>query len=718
MKINIFRGVFSMLTLLIQSYVAAQAQAVAVENAASIRVKKEDAVQLSEFLVSEKGDSGYLAKNALAGTRSNERLVNIPQNIQIITRDLIRDLAQDNPTEAIKYGSSGVNKRANLVSDAFLRGFRTNVFLKDNIPNGGGAGVNAALYDIDRIEVVKGPAALLYGQTASVGGLINFISKRPTKTPQSSVKATIGSFNLYRGEANTSGPLGDVGLNYRVTVAKSAADGARKFDYSDDQFFSSALDYNISPTASVSFDYTYYLHDESISNLSLDTTSQLIKVSDDFTFFEPWVEFPQYNHFANLTFRQAITSSLQVQLVLNFLKNDIDRQEIRTTATNSVTGIMNRVYLNEKYDQKDVNLLIDVVKSFSKGRLSHKLSFGGIIHGNRRNAYVDWVNIAPLNIYNPVYNTPLPQYTRSVPTPGSPGPNANSIDTRQESGYIQEQVSFLEGKAIIVGGLRFNQYQTTNRNRLVNTVSQLRDQTVVKRVGAIYKPAGALSLYYNYSESFIFNSGLFVGGPRNGDLLDPSTAKNNELGVKVETANGRIFGSAAAFDLDLTNVRVIYVQPNGQQGVGQFGAETNKGFEFDVGLSVETPAGPLQSILTYYKGDSKNAAGIQPNGVTNDIWSVYMIQSAGTGPLKGWRVGVGAYFRDETPFSTPAGQPLYRLPGYTTTTGIISYDRSNVRVSLNIDNIFDKFFIEGGQQASSMDPNPGRNVKFSLEYRF
>ncbi|MBL9215696.1 MAG: TonB-dependent siderophore receptor [Opitutaceae bacterium] len=680
--------------------------------------KAEEVLYLSPYSVSAQGDSGYFAKNTLAGTRSNERLVNIPQNIQIVTQELLQDIALDNPVDAMTYGSSGINKRASLAPDMYIRGFRNLSFLKDNIPTGGGQYTNAALYDLDRIEVVKGPAALLYGQAAAIGGLVNYLTKRPTDRPAASLKATAGSFDLYRFEANASGPIGDTGLKHRTTVAYSDQGGPRRFEYREDKYFSTALDYRLTPKSLLSLDYSFYFRDENTAVIPVDTNSRIIAVPDDFTPFEAWVKYPNYNQSATVTLKQSISPTLESQVVLNFLQHDNDWDEVLPSAVNATTGLMDRLYLNERYSTRSMNLLVDFVKSFQTGSVAHKVSFGGIGFGRKMKQYVDFALLPALNINQPVYNTPFPAYIRSVPSPGAPGPDAEMSRTRQESAYLQEQATFLDGKAIVVAGVRFNQFDTNIQNLLSNTWTNRHDHAVVKRYGAVYKPVSSTSLYYNYSEAFVFNSGRFVGGPRNGEPLDPSVAENHEFGVKVESSNGRIFGSAAVFDLTLTNVRVLYPLGNGQNGVGQFGSQNNRGYELDLGLSFTTPAGPLQAILTYYEGDLKNENDQLPDGVVNETWSVYVSQAFTTGRLQGLKAGFGAYHKGDVGFGTPGGQPKFIFPAYTTTNAVLSYGWDQYRVALNVDNVFDKFYVQGGQGAESLDLNVGRTLKFSVEYRF
>ncbi len=680
--------------------------------------KQEEMVTLSPFQVSGQDDSGYFRKNTMAGTRSSERLINIPQNIQIINEELIQDLAKDNPIETLKYGSSGVVKRTSLLGDMFSRGFRVRGFLMDNV--GFGSNYNVPMYDIDRMEMVKGPAALLFGQASATGGLMNFVTKRPSEKRTNMVRATVGSFDFRRVEANSTGPTGVDGVNYRATVAATDSDGARKFEYFKDRFFSVALDKQITPKTLFSLDYKFYHKDNLLSQIEVDTTGQLIKVPKDFSFFETWSDGPNYGQYISGSLKTEIASGFYSSLVLNFNTMDTDWNRLNANGlTNATTGVMNRTYQNVYQGDKLGNVLLDLVKSFSTGSVAHKVSFGGIVTTQHNFQIADSVFYSPININNPVYDLPFPKFSRLVPIPGNPAPSGVETVADQHSGYLQEQFSAFKDQLIVVGGLRYNNFHNTATNRVSRVVSTLDAKQMVKRWGVVYKPIRAASIYYNYSESFVFNTGTFVGGARDGQPLEPSVGQNKEVGVKIETPDGHLFGSVAAYDLALTKVRVLFPLPDGTGGIGQFGTETNKGYEADIGTSFETPLGSLQAIFTLYKGDQKDFSGALPNGVTNDTWSAYASQTINAGPLKRFKVGFGMFHKGAVPFASVAGQlKQFIAPAYTTSTAMLSYEAKAYRIALNLDNVFDKDYIEGGENATWLYTNPGFTWKLSAEYRF
>lgn len=678
-----------------------------------------EVVELSQFVVSSQGDTGYFAKNTLAGTRANERLVNIPQNIQIINSEFLQDVNLDNGVDAFKYGASGINKKEATSGDTYIRGFRVggNSFLRNGVKFRGN--LNIPLYDIDRIEIIKGPAALLFGGDAGSGGVVNYIAKPAADRTVSTAKLTTGSFNLLRGEASTTGPVRDAGLTYRATVAASDSDWRRRFDYFKDTFFSLATDYKVSNTTKVSAYYTYYFVDQLVSTESTDTLGRFLNIPRDFSPQEAWAEAPRHTQYGNLVLNTAFTPTLTARIFANWSQQNFDfHQVFNARNPDAVTGLMNRTYQNYTGKERQANFQGDMFKSFATGPVGHKVTWGATVKFQRLNQNVDNAPLPAINVYTPVYGAAMPQITRTRPLPGG-SVSAPLNRSREDFMYIHEQAALFRGKLILVGGLSYNGVDTTRLNRINNALTQQVDDAIVKRYGAVFKPVDWASLYYNYSESFQFFNNIFIGGPRNGEILDPSYTGNNEFGVKAETSDGRLFGSVVFFDLDKTNVVVAYTQPDGTPGTRQSGFEVNKGWEADIGVGFTSPLGAGQAILTWYRGGSKDVNGLLPVGVTNKMWSAFVNQAVGSGPLKGVRFGGGVYFKDAFTLPRGSGQTVtFVAPSYTTTTAFVSYRASRWGVALNVDNLADKYYVDGGDSSGAMNMALGRTFKVTLDYRF
>lgn len=687
------------------------AQAAATQTSAN-PAAREEIVELSQFVVSAQGDDGYFAKNTLLGTRTNERLLNIPQNLQIVNSDFLRDAGFDNGIDALKYAISGANKRDSASTDIFIRGVRLGnaSFLRNGVKFRGSA-ANPPLYDVDRIEIIKGPAALLFGLDASAGGVINYVTKPASTKTEYAVRATVGSFNLRRGEASVSGALGGTGLSYRATVEAGESDGPRKFDRNDDKFFSVALNQRISKTAKAGFYANYYFIDPIRSPGRVLSNGQLpVGAPDDFSPQESWATAPRYMLYVGADLTAQLAPTLELRLFLNTSDHDHDRHQAFAGVPNATTGLMTRTYQNFAGNERAYNSQLDFVKTFKTGPVAHKVTFGTAGKFQRLIQYVDQVNLPARSIFAPVYGTAMPLLAGRGQVAGATGTEQRAYETNL---YLQEQATLLQDRVILVGGLGNVAENNRLKNLYTNTITRDRSSRGdIIRYAGIFKPAPWVSLFYSYSESLSFFNTVFPSGPRAGDFLDPSFTASDDFGVKVETSDGRFFGGITHFDMDRTNVSRQIVLPNGTQGVNQEGREVNKGWEADLGVRQQTEWGPLQLIVTYYKGRARSDNGLTPDGVTDKMWSLFAAQTFSKGPVAGLRFGAGYYHKGAFRLGN------FAAPSHKETTAFVGYTWKRVSVTLNVDNLEDKAYVEAGTGTADISISPGRTWRLAVGYRF
>jgi outer membrane receptor for ferric coprogen and ferric-rhodotorulic acid len=241
--------------------------------------KEADIVKLSPFVVSADKDSGYQATNSISGTRLNTPIKDTPMPIEVITRQLIDDIGATDLRTALQY-SAGIllqtqNDMSNLGPTAYqgpggvnnpegatanpnavqikVRGFVTNNALRDGFNRQN----STDAVNIERVEVVRGPAALLYG-TGNFGGVINYLVQRPANTWQSYYDATIGVHSLLRGALNLSGPLvADNKLTFRLSGALQSTNDNTQYFKEAHNFISPAFLWKPAPTTEVYFDAEY-----------------------------------------------------------------------------------------------------------------------------------------------------------------------------------------------------------------------------------------------------------------------------------------------------------------------------------------------------------------------------------------------------------------------------------------------------------------------------
>lgn len=674
---------------------------------------------LSKFVVSGQEDKGYLAKNTLSGTRSDARLIDISQEIAVVNKEILADLAVDSALPAIQFVTAGLNRRSfNPGDDQYIRGFRLSGSLKDGFSMASNA--VGGLYDVERVEVIKGPAALIYGQAASLGGIINYVSRKPTRTLQAEAKVVVGSFDYYRGELHVSGPVNKK-LRYRADAGYTDSKwSGRRFGFYKDQFLGGGLEYEISERTLLQIDgYATEVNFYRPTTMLDPLTGKMLAQSKDFSLDEDFAYNDTHQQRATATLTSKLTEQMELRLfaAYNNSGNDWLRPEPLELLADNAT--LPRYVLYWPTSDHFTNVQADLIWEFATGPLSHKLSIGG----DARfvvNSYLGWYyDLASINVRNPVYGANI----NTKPGSSTAGIVEGSLQyPRLSSLYVQDQIDFLQNRVSLVFGARYNDFKQVFQDPFFGptTWSYRQDSKTVHRIGALYHPVKNTSIYFNNSQSFTFNFGTDTITKK---PFVPSVGEVKEIGVKAELFEGALVFSAAYFDMELTNVRITYTQgPTdplpGAQAVRQTGVEKNKGYEATLATSTKLGSGELNGIATIYHGDVRNAQGLRPAGPVNDTYSVFATYKYTDGSLKGFGFGGGVRMQGDWVGPNMRGGIKSYLDGYSTVSALLTYQRSKLRLQLNVDNLLDKSYVEGFEVANWIYPSKGREIKFSASYRF
>jgi outer membrane receptor protein involved in Fe transport len=197
-----------------------------------------EVVELSPFVVKQETKDGYQAQQTVVGSRTAKNILDIPANISIINAEQIKDLNAVEVSQVLAVGVSGVTRNQTINDDVNIRGFRTASSLRNGVTKS--SFKRNPMFDVERIEVLKGPGALILGNNSFLGGAVNFVSMRATATPMAQIQTTFSTDNYVRLSGNVSGPLvktDDFKLNYRVTVGALTGDRPKEIEDKDDQKF-------------------------------------------------------------------------------------------------------------------------------------------------------------------------------------------------------------------------------------------------------------------------------------------------------------------------------------------------------------------------------------------------------------------------------------------------------------------------------------------------
>ena len=731
------------------------AQVAPQQSTAPSAEKAEDVVKLSPFVVSKGGDEGYRSQQTMIGSRTAKNVLELPVAVSIIGLQQLEDAAAVDVHEVLKYGVSGVTQSQSFNNDTNIRGFRVGGTLRNgNITRAGNK--HYPFYDIERVEVLKGPAAMLNGTNGGIGGTINYFTRRPTETPQGEVKSSINSAGRLRSQVNVSGPLkkgDDFRVNYRTTVgvANSDAPHGKDIEWEDQRYYSAALAMyfgnDTSLTVEGSFDdsRTYlYLLDFLDTSVAANSRTGLIDAKLNRYSTKNYSMARQEDAFwpmqytdISATYLQALTDNGNLRFVYNFNRltdsrrnnRGIDvradnytlaRQDVRNdnglTAHSFQMDYQHRIPL--KWGNIDTMVGADgsTVNSFD----NQSILFMPDVDSRTGLFPNDAAFFAQYPTNFDIFEKPRPA------SAGSPATRSRS-NSRNLSYYLQENVSFLNDRVIVVGGLRwFKPYRST-RNLVTNTLTEeITPKFQVHKFGLVVKLLPTVSAYYTDAQN-VFPSApgrtdLVIQGDQLGEPFRDSEGKLKELGLKFDykvSERVSVYGAVAYFQMEQTNLRTFGTLPSGNQGIIQSAKDTSEGWEADLGLRIKTQTGAADLIVTIFNGDSAIAADQgkayvrQANAFVPWKYSFFGRYTWSSGALRGVRIGAG--FEDED--SKRNGAHLVARP--LTADAFVGYPiNSRWDAQLNLSNLTNERYIVQVAARGLVQSSDEFRAKLTLTYKW
>lgn len=634
-------------------------------------------------------------------------LLQTPQNIQILSSDLLAVQDVTRLDEALR-NVAGVSGGGYYSSyDYFrIRGFDASGYIYlDGMRLDSYVDTNAELSGLEEIQVVKGPASALYGQGA-LGGLVNFVSKRPTDQAFLTLTGAYGSYDAYEFTLDGNRPItGDLAGRLVATVRH---DGSF-VDHStgNDRIYAApSLSWTIDADTMLTL-LASYQHDK--MNMAMPLTARGTITPTQYGTYslktytgnlgdddQSEVNRTQLGY----QFSRRINSVFSVSHRLRTTINDQNWDNILYNSSLSADG---RYLSQYPYDYSSYGSMIttdtSVAADFSTGPLTHHVLAGSdyyISHAHSRSrqiAYDDPASYMVIDLYHPTYHRPMPSYATT----------SFSTDSLHDLGvYLQDHIEY--GRWGLTASLRWDDAHS------VSYGASKTDIAVTPRLGLTYTVVPDTVLFTSYSESFLPQSGsLFSGAP-----LKPEIGRQWESGIKSSLMDGRIDLSASLYYLTRNNVSVAdMAHPNTYL---QSGKQRSRGFEFDSRFQL-TDA--WQAIFTYsytdaaVVADSNGAIGDQlANVPKNSIgaWTRYAFD----GQLDGLSLAGGVYH-----YSSMAGDlpNSFRLPAYTLVNAEIAYAFGAAELQLSAKNLFNERYFSGAYNDVYVQPGFPRTLEAKLSVR-
>ncbi|WP_379485805.1 TonB-dependent siderophore receptor [Novosphingobium soli] len=699
----------------------------ALAGATSAQAQEGDPENRDAILV-----TGTHLQDAVVAGKADIPLLETPQAISVVSARDIEARGVTRLSEALRT-VAGVSRSTTYgFYDAYtIRGFDAaygSVYL-DGLINEAGVGLNQELSAVEQIEVLKGPASMLFGQ-APLGGLINLVSKRPVEEAFLRVTASTGSWDLVEGTVDANAPLDDGGtLLGRLTLTYRDADSFVRNAGINRIFVAPAVTWRPGPDTTLTVLGRYQRdHDNPISPLPAYGTvlPALVAIPEDFAINNAGRQRVANNrdriqagYIFDHRFSEALTLSQTLRYTRRkeywnrwmFAAGFIDAEGNYSDVPTDTIGR----YFYGPYNATDKDFAVDtrLKGKFGTGGIAHEWLAGVDYRQNRSHSYsagdYDPTHF-PLNIVNPDYDA---IYDTSA-VAGAPAQSK----AHQTGIYLQDHLKFGELVTLTLGG-RYDWAEASGQ----------KDHAFSPRIGGTLKLTSGVNAYASWSRSFVpqlysqqvvgFDAqGNPIGGP-----VSPERGKNIELGVKFAPEGTRLGGSLAIYQLTRENVTTA--DPVYMDFVVVTGEQRARGIEAELQWQ---PVAGLSLNLAYTYVDAKVTkdnfftVGAPLSNVPKHNIGAFAQYELASGPLAGLGATLGVTYnskRNGDIYSTrPDGSVLLWLPAYTLVDAGLSYRREGWRGQLTVANIFDERYFPDTGGIDRVTPGNPRNWRLTLSREF
>jgi iron complex outermembrane receptor protein len=675
--------------------------------------EQSDDEQEEELVVQGNRAPTYRVPSGTTATRTDTPLRDIPQSIQVIPRQVLDDQNVVRISDAAR-NVSGVTPLVGYGGTAnnyTIRGFEALRQLRNGFTDAeSGASYNVA--NIERVEVLKGPASVLYGQFEP-GGVVNYVTKQPLREPYYAAEFSAGSYSFYRPSLDVSGPLTtDKKLLYRLNVAYEDAGSFRDFVYSRTFLIAPVLTYNFSEKTSLTLEFEYQNIEQNFDRgIGYALRFQDLPISRNSG--EPDDRFPAKTLRGGYVFNHRFNENLSLRnaFYVDSFKADRDNVQPRNFQFEEDGRTVRRVYTRVPQYNDTYALQTDLIGKFKTGSVAHQVLFGVEVSEANNSYRFQREPYASLDLFNPIYRAaPLPTTFTNTNTD-------TNIDVDTVGIYLQDQITLLPNLKLLIGG-RYDtvRYKGRDEDFLDNgavTLTERQDNAFSPRVGLVYQPIPPISLYASYSRSFKPNN-FALDIDRNP--LEPEKGTQFEVGVKGELLNGRLSATLAAYNITKQNVATPDPRDPDIASIAM-GEVKSRGIELDIagqlapGWNVIASYGFNNAFVSQSNDpDSVNDRLINAAKHTASLWTTYEIQ---TGRLKGLGVGAGIFLIGDREAELPND---IEIPGYVRTDATVFYRRDNWRAALNFKNLFSVTYYD--YQGNLVYPGAPLTVIGSLSVQF
>jgi iron complex outermembrane receptor protein len=702
-------------TALAAAVAFASAPALAQEQSAQARGEAD------EITVTGRAQRLYRVEQTTVG-KSAEDPMNIPQAVQVINADLFADQGARDATDIYRnisgvtaFSYAGVTFRGFRQDQSFYDGQRGNPFIGFSVPQ---------LFNIERVEVLKGPAGLFFGP-GSPGGIINYVSKTPSDKTGLRAVITGGTYDRIGISAEATGPVDRQGIvTYRLGGFYESMDPYRRNTQNKSRIGDAGIAIKTNEGGKLTLQATLY-----------DSTYQANRLRgvlvDDRGNFLTSIRWNANEKTDFLRLRSEAYQARYATAIGDRVTFDAGVRYFKATETQQYheprgldpanPDLVRREFRDQIRPVDGLSFMANLTARVDLLGMEHKFQAGGDWYRETSilRSRILRAGVTSLSLSNPVYGSGAGDAARAASLPFT----VTDTRSRRKGAYLQDQIGITDA-LLLVAGVRYDKFEdgvTTSTGTTVSGRSRYADNDVTFRGGAIFKPRKDVSLYASWSQSFepqaAADQNRDAGGP-----FAPITGNQLEGGVKTQLFGGRLQANAAAYRILRKNI--LQVDPtrspvNGVDALAPIGEVTSKGFEFDLTTDL-TPNWVL--LANYGYNDTRITGTVPGQAITNAVGDRF---------ANAPKHQLGFWTRYQVPVIKAAfaigGEHVSRrisLSGqtvkpYTVFDASITKGLGFAELLLRVDNLFDTVYAASGFSAQSGHfPGEPRTFLTELRLRF
>lgn len=665
---------------------------------------------------------GYVAGRSSSGTKTNTPIMETPQAVSVIGAEQIRDQKANKLDEVLRYtggvraGTFGADTR----NDWWLiRGFKSDdvgLFLDGmQLFYTSYASWKLQTPNMERVEVLRGPSAVLYGGS-SPSGIVNVISKMPPAEPVRFIETGVNNFgNAYVG-FDVAGPVATSHENGKLfyRVVGQVQNGPTQVNFTPDNNYFIAPSVTWKPDADTRFTVLASASRQETRGINFlpyegtVTNARFGKIPTSFFAGDPSVDkFTREQEMLGYQFERNLTDDLTFRQNARFAHVDVTyRGYVGNNWADINTASLGRYNWYAKNTANQANLDNQLEYRFNTGAVRHTMLFGVDLKGYQIDDYqaFNFGTVPSINVFNPAYGF-------DIPLTGAPFRNFQ-ITQKQAGTYLQDQMKL--GNFTLVLSGRNDWVETTQAARDTGATLASRDDSRFSgRAGLIYNFDNGIAPYVSYATSY----NPIIGLNAQNQLFLPETGQQTEIGVKVAPRGFDGYFTASVFDLKRQHVATT--DPVVTTLQNQNGEVTSRGIELEAVANATRELKLIGSFTAYHLFNSRDLdpslVGKTPTNTPELLVSGWADYTFKDGPLAGFGFGGGLRYIGSSWADTAN---TLEVPAVVLGDLAFHYEWQNWRTALNVINLADKIYVASCAAASSCFYGDRRRVTASVSYKW